>query len=423
MHQLLTLLAFGLSITFATDISEQFLQRVLELPIMENPLLLEHSSPFADSLAQFGFLSLSAEEYEREVFLHPTQPISDYAAYQSAICHLKMGNYEYADRILDELSYKALRRDVAYRASVLSALIDIKMGYPKAARASLKVALREFPEWKAETHFWLGWCYICSYEWSEAKTEFETICSDATAENYFIARAYGALRYLEIYRLDEKERSPYTARWLSAIIPGAGQVYAGSDVGSAISSFALNFVFGGMTISYLFKKEYLQSALVFLLGWNRYYFGGITSAYFSAEKYNSMKEKKMAEFLIRTLILEEDDTHTMITDTDTTMSDVSKHLTTYHNALSTVARCGITLYKDFISGQDAQHCQFKLSCSSFAMYAFEHKNPLLAMMMTSDRLLRCNPFAQHNYPMDLSGKLLDYEWQYQNTESSTEKNN
>lgn len=45
-------------------------------------------------------------------------------------------------------------------------------------------------------------------------------------------------------------------------------------------------------------------------------------------------------------------------------------------------------YWFFISDQDGENCPFNPSCSQFAVESFKEANPLFALMMTSDRLIR-----------------------------------
>jgi putative membrane protein insertion efficiency factor len=67
----------------------------------------------------------------------------------------------------------------------------------------------------------------------------------------------------------------------------------------------------------------------------------------------------------------------------------------------------LKFYQKFITTQDNHECQFKPGCSSYAMQAFNLYNPIKATLMTSDRLLRCNPLAIDYYPKDQDGFLID----------------
>ncbi len=58
----------------------------------------------------------------------------------------------------------------------------------------------------------------------------------------------------------------------------------------------------------------------------------------------------------------------------------------------------IKTYQFFFSQLDGSHCQFRPSCSHFGVLAVK-KYGLKGILMTADRLLRCNPFTYKTYPL------------------------
>lgn len=60
---------------------------------------------------------------------------------------------------------------------------------------------------------------------------------------------------------------------------------------------------------------------------------------------------------------------------------------------------GIRFYQAFISTQDLPSCNFVPSCSRFSSAAFRHTNSIHALLLTSDRLQRCNglPGMERHY--------------------------
>ncbi|MCD6098119.1 membrane protein insertion efficiency factor YidD [bacterium] len=67
----------------------------------------------------------------------------------------------------------------------------------------------------------------------------------------------------------------------------------------------------------------------------------------------------------------------------------------------------ILFYQHFITTQDAQECQFRPSCSEFALASFRLTDPVQAYLMTTDRLIRCNPTARKYYDKDKENFLVD----------------
>jgi putative membrane protein insertion efficiency factor len=69
----------------------------------------------------------------------------------------------------------------------------------------------------------------------------------------------------------------------------------------------------------------------------------------------------------------------------------------------------IRLYQLLISSQDLSACIFQPSCSRFGMRAINEFGPLHGVLMTADRLQRCNGLARNYYHVDPeTGKAIDY---------------
>lgn len=68
----------------------------------------------------------------------------------------------------------------------------------------------------------------------------------------------------------------------------------------------------------------------------------------------------------------------------------------------------IRLYQKFISSQDGPACNFVPSCSRFGMGCIQEYGMLRGLLLTSDRLLRCNGSeSSHHYKDETTGKYID----------------
>lgn len=68
----------------------------------------------------------------------------------------------------------------------------------------------------------------------------------------------------------------------------------------------------------------------------------------------------------------------------------------------------IRFYQLFISPQDTPVCNFVPSCSQFGAEAIGRLGVLRGILLTSDRLQRCNGMSTSRYQIDYrSGKLVD----------------
>lgn len=68
----------------------------------------------------------------------------------------------------------------------------------------------------------------------------------------------------------------------------------------------------------------------------------------------------------------------------------------------------IRLYQKFISSQDSPTCSFSPSCSRFGMACIQEYGVLRGVLLTADRLLRCNGSqARHYHKDNVTGKYID----------------
>ncbi len=68
----------------------------------------------------------------------------------------------------------------------------------------------------------------------------------------------------------------------------------------------------------------------------------------------------------------------------------------------------IRLYQKFISSQDRPTCNFQPSCSRFGMACIQKYGVLRGILLTADRLLRCNGSQAAHYHKDtVTGKYAD----------------
>ena len=61
-----------------------------------------------------------------------------------------------------------------------------------------------------------------------------------------------------------------------------------------------------------------------------------------------------------------------------------------HSNFGWMAVALLNFYQKVISSQDLPHCMFNFTCSAFSKYAIKKYGPFWGVLMTFDRLLRCN---------------------------------
>ena len=68
----------------------------------------------------------------------------------------------------------------------------------------------------------------------------------------------------------------------------------------------------------------------------------------------------------------------------------------------------IRLYQKFISSQDGPTCNFQPTCSHFGMACIQEYGIIKGLLLTSDRLLRCNGSqSQLHHKDSVTGKYID----------------
>ncbi|RKU33427.1 membrane protein insertion efficiency factor YidD [Candidatus Poribacteria bacterium] len=68
----------------------------------------------------------------------------------------------------------------------------------------------------------------------------------------------------------------------------------------------------------------------------------------------------------------------------------------------------IRLYQKFVSSQDVPTCNFQPTCSRFGMGCIQEYGVLRGILLTADRLLRCNGSQAVHYSKDaVTGKYVD----------------
>lgn len=245
---------------------------------------------FADHLYEQGDYYRAITEYERVIFFYPDRPAAKTARFQIALSYFKGNKLDVAiarfralaeDYPGDEIGKKSLfllgeacyqKRDYAEAADVFRKFIASYPGDQHADTARVK-------------H---GWSSLRQGKWQEAEDEFRKVPAGSslrTQAEWFAAEA-------ETYPGIPK-KSPALAGGLSAILPGAGQLYVDRP-GDAAASFLLNGAFLWATVEAFHRGENAVGGvfLFFETGW---YAGNIYNAVNGAYKYNRLSQQRYLE--------------------------------------------------------------------------------------------------------------------------------
>ena len=207
----------------------------------------------------------AALEYERFLDLNPDHPQALTARERLVSVYLGQKDWIKAQRHLQRLTAKASPGSQARYALQLAKLQELK-GWHDLARDEYR-KLAEVPSVSESALRHLLWLEIRARQWDAASQIAERLPS--TPQNQALVLS------LQDWQARPRPSEDHAQR-LSALLPGAGQVYAG-DWGSAVASFTLNATWIGLLGYTIADRDWLGGLLVANFG-PRYYLGGIQNA-------------------------------------------------------------------------------------------------------------------------------------------------
>ncbi|MFA4924909.1 MAG: hypothetical protein WC557_12005, partial [Ignavibacteriaceae bacterium] len=131
--------------------------------------------------------------------------------------------------------------------------------------------------------YWRGWNYLFHDDWQKAAVVLGKIDSAATLKNI-------------CEEVQKRKYSVSFAKGISAVLPGAGQIYTGNYV-SGVLSFGWNLLFGYLTVQAFSAERIFDGMAVGTMLWLRFYNGNLTNAEKFAEEKNEIVNNEMLEFL------------------------------------------------------------------------------------------------------------------------------
>jgi tetratricopeptide (TPR) repeat protein len=140
-----------------------------------------------------------------------------------------------------------------------------------------------FKNKKNDIYYWKGWAYIFADDWENASKEFGKISENHPLKN--LADKVVSERY-----------SVTEAKILSAIIPGAGQIYTGHII-SGLLSLGWNALWGFLTVNSIIQHRVLDGIFVGDLLWLRFYSGNLQNAGKFANQKNTAISDKALNYL------------------------------------------------------------------------------------------------------------------------------
>lgn len=255
-------------------------------------LTAEKTLAFADQLFEQGDYYRAITEYERVLFYYPDNAAASSARYQIALAYQKGEKWAPALERFRALADRPAGEPLAAQALYqLGETYYLKKDYPLALDV-FDEFLRRYPE-DPETdaaRIRRGGCYLQLRNWEMAAMEFEHLPEGSPARQVSFQLRGEAGNPPEI-----KSKSPVLAASLSAVLPGAGQLYVERPT-DALTSFLLNGLFIWGAVESFDHGNYATGGLLTAIE-STWYVGNIYNAANSAHKYNRYQEQEFIERL------------------------------------------------------------------------------------------------------------------------------
>jgi len=252
------------------------LSLLLLLPATINAAELPTLLQFADSLAANNDHYRAITEYKRFLFMHPESPLVPQTKLAIATSLVAGKRWKQADSSLEDLIVSHPRSPEASKARLIYADTAFERGEFGLARERYRTLAKIHTDQETldYTNFRIGWTFLEQDKPQKAETHFNLLSLQHKEQLLGDLEAYQAL----------PQKSPRVAGSLSAILPGAGQVYTGRYRQAALS-FLLNGAFILGSIEAFNDNNYATGSILlfFELGW---YGGNIYNAVNNAHKFN-----------------------------------------------------------------------------------------------------------------------------------------
>jgi len=267
--------------------------------LIVTPCQAQEASPekvisFADHLYSQGDYYRAITEYERFLFHYPAHPLAENARYQIGMSYFRGDKFSQAIQRFLELSENHPREEVGKKSLIMLAEAYSRKKDYSLAIGALNRFLERYPDnpQADSARIKKGWLYLDQRDWAQASEQFRALPTESAFHEQAVSLAEEAKKYPEIPR-----KSPALAAGLSAIVPGAGQLYVKRPSDAGVS-FLLNGAFIWGTIE-AFKNHNDVTGGILLFFESGWYLGNIYNAMGSAYKYNSRAEQEFTDKLKR----------------------------------------------------------------------------------------------------------------------------
>jgi tetratricopeptide (TPR) repeat protein len=260
----------------------------------------EYELELAGYYYQQGFYQEAITEYLRIIFLNPSAGNLDAIYYNIALCYCQLSDWAKAEQSIKKAIAHAAdaNQKQEYTFIYLEILIARKLYRRAEKELQCIYEISPVPEYRLRSLYLLGVIYIYTYNWKQAQASF--------SEYFNTSPTYSENQKQKILTLlAAAQKLPYKSKewafFLSMLLPGAGQAYAGDFVQGA-NALAVNGSAGTLLVLTILDGYYLDAGVIFLFVFERYYLGNLYHAKRLAGEYNERINTDMAGQIFNLLL-------------------------------------------------------------------------------------------------------------------------
>lgn len=248
---------------------------------------------FADSQFSLGNYQLAVKEYQRALFFGKNDS-SDYLYKKIAHAFFKNQKFDQANYFYD-LSYKTATNDSLKKELIFNKTqCYMLLGDFQKSIYELTGLGNDLSEYfRNKRDFYFAITYFGLEDFEQSKIYFISLTNKKPEAKQEIEKIFKSKKNL--YR-----PNPKTAKTLSMIVPGSGQLYAG-DIKNSINSIVL---IGGIAILGLrvYNEYSLFDTFMSVFPWfTRYYQGGYNKAFDIAVKKRAIRRNKTYKQILKVI--------------------------------------------------------------------------------------------------------------------------
>ena len=229
-------------------------------------------------------------EYKRFLFFHPDDARAASAYQKIGLAYRTQGLWQEAISMMRNAVLHALNHEEKSEYQLeLAVTLIASQNYDLARFELIRVTMRTTSGPLYQRVLFLQTvALIYQFQWEEARKVLRHYTTDEMLDKLLD----------EAVNLPQK--SPKVAKVLSAIFPGAGQVYAG-NWRDGLNALVLNGVFGFVAVDSVLDRHYVDAVTWTYFIFQRYYLGNLYQAGKAVDDFNDDTSRRAADEILKRL--------------------------------------------------------------------------------------------------------------------------